>query len=98
MKKTFIDDTLRTFDRAADYYKRSNPLCTHKSFTMKDEYYRKDRPNDDLLTVEFGMDSENYVLVIAAVAVGVIILCKAVSCMKKSAEKRRIKQHYCRHR
>ena len=98
MKKSFIDDTVRTFDRACDSYKRSNPLCVHKSFTMKDEYYRKNRPNDDVLKVEFGVDSENYVIVAAAVVVGVLILCKTVSCMKRSAEKRRIKKHYCKHR
>ena len=67
-----------------------------KSFRMEDKYYRKDTPND-VMKIEFGMDTENYVIVVAAVVIGVIIASKAVKAVRRSSEKRRMKQKLCRH-
>ena len=104
VKRTFIDDTVKTFDSACDIftrYKKSNPLCTHKSFRMEDEYYRKNKPEDGVLKVEFGVDGESYVIVTAAVVLGVLVVCKAVSMARRARERSQMKaqmRRRCRHK
>lgn len=91
MKKTIIKDPLRSFTHVCDKYKSGNPLLMRKSFRMEDCYYRKNSPKDDIVRVEFGMDAENYVIIAAAAALGLILVCKAVSAAKHCAEKRHTK-------
>ena len=100
MKNTFIDDTVRTWNRVCDCAGKTNPLCTRKTFRMEDEYFRKNAPDDEKMKFEVAMSAENYVIAVAAVAVGVIVLMKISSCVRRSREKKRIerrmKQKYCR--
>lgn len=98
MKKTIFDDSMKTFTHACDCYKKTNPMLMRKSFRMEDSYYRKNSPDDEILKLEFGMDSENYVLVVAGIVLGVLLVCKTVSCFRRSAEKRRMKKRYCKQR
>ena len=91
MKKTIFTDPMRTFTHACDCYKSGNPMCMHKSFRVEDSFFRKNSPKDEVLHVEFGMDAEQYVIVAAAAAVGILLICKAVSAAKRCAQKRRMK-------
>ena len=97
MKKTIFTDPVRSFTDACDNYKSGNPLLMHKSFRMEDCYYRKNSPKDSVVRVEFGMDSEHYVIAAAAALLGIFVVCKAISSAKRSAEKRRMKM-LARHR
>lgn len=91
MKKTIFSDPVRSFTHACDCYRSGNPMKMHKSFRMEDVYFRKDSPNDEVFRVEFGMDAEQYLIVAAAAALGLVLVCKVVSAAKHSAERKRMK-------
>ena len=72
-------------------------MLMRKSFRMEDTYFRKNSPKDDVLRLEFGMDAENYVIIVAGIALGVLVVMKMASVCRSAAMKRRMRKKYCKH-
>ena len=79
MGKTLVKQTSAAFDR---FRHDSNPLMVRKKFQMKDVYFRRDLPEQEVFRCELAFDTELYVLLLIAAALlfwMVMRLCCAVS-------------------
>ncbi len=73
MGKNIVKQSSAAFDR---FKNDTNPLMVRKKFQMKDVYFRRDFPEQEVFRCELAFDTELYVLLLAAVALLVLLLCK----------------------
>lgn len=83
-----IKDSAKQAHVAFDNYKSDNPLLMRKKFGIKDVYYRRDNPEEELFRFELAFDVEQYVLISAAVCLVILIALKIARCAGHMKEKR----------
>ena len=79
MGKTLVKQTSAAFDR---FRNDCNHLIVRKKFQMKDVYFRRDLPEQEVFRCELAFDTELYVLLLIAAALlfwMILRLCSAVS-------------------
>lgn len=86
MGKNIVKQSSAAFDR---FKNDTNPLMVRKKFQMKDVYFRRDLPEQEVFRCELAFDTELYVLVLAAVALLVWLSCKL--CRAGRAVKSRVR-------
>lgn len=91
MEKTLIKQTSAAFDR---FRNDSNPLMVRKKFQMKDVYFRRDLPEQEVFRCELAFDTELYVLLLIAAAVLLLGICRLCSAVSHTREYRRAKLKY----
>ncbi len=72
-------------------YKRSNPIMLRKSFSMRDAFYRKNSPSKELWHTEVSFDIDQYLVIVALIAilVGLCLICRrATKRMSRCRRKR----------
>ncbi len=78
-----------------------NPLMVRKKFEMKDVYFRRDMPEQEVFRCELAFNTELYVLLVAAITVLILILfkiCRAAStCKMRRYERMRFKSRKHQH-
>jgi len=83
--KTLVKQTSAAFDRFRNDCNPQwieNPLIVRKKFQMKDVYFRRDLPEQEVFRCELAFDTELYVLLLIAAALlswRIVRLCSAVS-------------------
>ncbi len=65
-----------------------NPLMVRKKFQMKDVYFRRDLPEKEVFRCELAFDTELYVLLLAAAAILVCVICKMCRAASKARDHR----------
>ncbi len=68
---------VKQFSAAFEHFKNdTNPLMVRKKFQMKDVYFRRDLPEQEVFRCELAFDTELYVLLLAAAALSVLLVCR----------------------
>lgn len=66
-----------------------------KKFQMKDVYFRRDLPEQEVFRCELAFDTELYVLLLAAAALLVFVICK-LCCAASHARIHRYEKRMCK--
>ncbi len=76
--KKFTEEAVDGVSSAFARYKKGNPLMVRKKLYVKDVFFRRDDPDEELLKLELSWDMEWYLLL--AVGICVFILCMMKCC------------------
>ena len=71
-----------------------NPLIVRKKFQMKDVYYRRDLPEQEVFRCELAFDTELYVLLLAAAVLLLCVICKICRAVSNAREHRYARLKY----
>ena len=91
MGKTLVKQTCAAFDR---FRTDSNPLMVRKKFQMKDVYFRRDLPEQEVFRCELAFDTELYVLLLLAAFLLLCVICRIASSMSRLRDRHRAKLQY----
>ena len=68
-------------------FKKSDPILVRKKMELKDIYYRKSEPKKELFRFEIAFDTEQYLVIVAAVCIFVMLWCSIAKSAHKHAAK-----------
>ena len=91
MGKTLVKQTSAAFDR---FRNDCNPLIVRKKFQMKDVYFRRDLPEQEVFRCELAFDTELYVLLLIAAALLFWMILRLCSAVSRAREHRYVKLKY----
>lgn len=97
MGKSLVKQTSAAFDRFRNDSKPGwieNPLMVRKKFQMKDVYFRRDLPEQEVFRCELAFDTELYVLLLIAAALLLCMICRLCSAVSRAREHRYAKLKY----
>ena len=83
--------TCAAFDR---FRNDANPLIVRKKFQMKDVYFRRDLPEQEVFRCELAFDTELYVLLLIAAALLLWVVCRICRAVSNAREHRYAKLKY----
>jgi len=92
MDKNAVINTAQVTVEAFDNYKKSNPLLVRKQFQMKDVYFRRNSPKNEILKFELSFDFEQYVIVLLLIASGMYIVLKIMHGFRRRQYARRLRR------
>ena len=68
-------------------FKKSDPILVRKKMELKDVFYRKSEPKKELFRFEIAFDMEQYLVLVAALCIFVMIWCSIAKAAHKHARK-----------